>query len=178
MYCMGQKKKNVMPKIIKYDSLCSMKIFSKFPNVNRSKLNLWLVICIAKDLIWTTLKAIFCLDFFVPLDCRYSNRCILTKSCPNKPYINGKFTFRLCIHLNMNVFVLLNTEEDILKNVGNRAVLGLHWLPYYCFSYYGSQWCPKTAWLQTFFKISSVVFSRTKKCLQVWNYLRVSKCTE
>ncbi len=21
-----------------------------------------------------------------------------------------------------------------------------------CFSYYGSQWCPKTAWLQTFFK--------------------------
>ncbi len=24
----------------------------------------------------------------------------------------------------MNVFVLLNTEEDILKNVGNRAVLG------------------------------------------------------
>ncbi len=24
----------------------------------------------------------------------------------------------------MNVFVLLNTKEDILKNVGNRAVLG------------------------------------------------------
>ncbi len=22
------------------------------------------------------------------------------------------------------------------------------------FSYYGSQWCPKTVWLQTFFKIS------------------------
>ncbi len=29
------------------------------------------------------------------------------------------------------------------------------------FSYYGSQWCPKTAWLQTFFKISSFVFGRT-----------------
>ncbi len=43
------------------------------------------------------------------------------------------------------------------------------------FSYYGSQWCPKTAWLQTFFKISSFVFGRTKKCIQVWNYLRVSK---
>ncbi len=26
----------------------------------------------------------------------------------------------------MNVFVLLNTKEDILKNVRNRAVLGLH----------------------------------------------------
>ncbi len=43
------------------------------------------------------------------------------------------------------------------------------------FSYYGSQWCPKTAWLQTFFKITSFVFSRTKKFIQVWNYLRVSK---
>ncbi len=43
------------------------------------------------------------------------------------------------------------------------------------FSYYGSQWCPKTAWLQTFFKISSFVFGRTKNFIQVWNYLRVSK---
>ncbi len=43
------------------------------------------------------------------------------------------------------------------------------------FFYYGSQWCPKTAWLQTFFKISSVVFGRTKTFIQVWNYLRVSK---
>ncbi len=43
------------------------------------------------------------------------------------------------------------------------------------FSYYGSQWCPKTAWLQTFFKLSSFVFGRTKTFIQVWNYLRVSK---
>ncbi len=72
----------------------------------------------------------------------------------------------------MNVFVLLNTKEDILKNVGNRAVLvDFHRF----FSYYGSQWCPKTAWLQTFFKISSFVFSRTETFIQVWNYLRVSK---
>ncbi len=41
--------------------------------------------------------------------------------------------------------------------------------------YYGSQWCPKTAWLKTFFKISSFVFGRTKKFIQVWNYLRMSK---
>ncbi len=47
------------------------------------------------------------------------------------------------------------------------------------FSYYGSQWCPKTAWLQqTFFKISSFVFGRTKKFIQLWNYLRVSKWWE
>ncbi len=32
-----------------------MKIFSTFPNV---KLNFWLVICIAKNFIWTTFKAI------------------------------------------------------------------------------------------------------------------------
>ncbi len=43
------------------------------------------------------------------------------------------------------------------------------------FSYYGSQRCPKTAWLQTFFRISSFVFGRTKTFIQVWNYLRVSK---
>ncbi len=43
------------------------------------------------------------------------------------------------------------------------------------FSSYGSQWCPKTAWLQTFFKISSFVFGRAKKFIQGWNYLRVSK---
>ncbi len=42
---------------------------------------------------------------------------------------------------------------------------------YYC----GSQWCPKTDRLQTSFKISSFVFSRTKTFIQVWNYLRVSK---
>jgi len=33
----------------------------------------------------------------------------------------------------------LNTKEDILKNEGNRAVFYSYW----------SQWCPKTAWLQT-----------------------------
>ncbi len=37
------------------------------------------------------------------------------------------------------------------------------------------QWCPETAWLQTFFKISSFVFSRTNQFIQVCNYLRVSK---
>ncbi len=45
----------------------------------------------------------------------------------------------------------------------------------FLFFYYGSQWCPKTAWLQTFFRISSFVFGTTKKFIQVWNYLRVSK---
>ncbi len=34
---------------------------------------------------------------------------------------------------------------------------------------------PQNSWLQTFFRISSFVFGRTKKFIQVWNYLRVSK---
>ncbi len=71
----------------------------------------------------------------------------------------------------MNIFVLLKTKEYILKNVGNSAVLG-HF--HRIFSYYGRQsMVPKTAWLQTFFKISSFVFGRTKNFIQVWNYLRV-----
>ncbi len=60
-----------------------MKIFCKFPTVNISKLNFWLVICIAKNFIWTTLKAIFSIfDFFAPSDSRYLNSCISAKYCP------------------------------------------------------------------------------------------------
>ncbi len=45
-----------------------MNIFCKFPTVNISKLNLWLVIYIAKNLIWTILKEIFsiCRFFLYP----------------------------------------------------------------------------------------------------------------
>ncbi len=42
-----------------------MKIFCKFPTVNRSKLNFWLIICIAKNFIWTTLKVIFSIFRYV-----------------------------------------------------------------------------------------------------------------
>jgi len=42
--------------------------------------------------------------------------------------------------------------------------------------YYGSQWGggARSVWLLTFFQISSFVFSRIKKFIQVWNYLRLS----
>ncbi len=53
-----------MPKIIRILRSCSMKIFCKFPTVNISKLNFWLVICIAKNFIWTTLKMIFSIFWF------------------------------------------------------------------------------------------------------------------
>ncbi len=48
-----------MPKIIRILRSCSVKIFCKFSTVNISKLNFWLLICIAKNFIWTTLKSIF-----------------------------------------------------------------------------------------------------------------------
>ncbi len=57
-----------------------MKIFCTLPTVNLSKLNLWLLICIGKDFIWTTLKSIF--SIFRPSDSRFSNSCISAKYCP------------------------------------------------------------------------------------------------
>ncbi len=91
-----------MPKIIKYRS-CSMKIFCKFPTVNISKLNFWLVICIAKNFIWTTLKAIFSifcpyLDFFGTLRFPIFKLLYISQilSYPNKPYINGKLISFAC----------------------------------------------------------------------------------
>ncbi len=77
-----------------------------------------------------------------------------------------------------NLFVQPNTKEDISLFV-TRFVTRLFWGTIDVHSrkkkYYGSQWCPRTALFPTFFRISSFVFSRTKKFIQVWNNLRVSK---
>jgi len=50
----------------------------------------------------------------------------------------------------------MNTKENILKNVGYQMISGP----------------PLTFWL--LIKISSLVFSKRKKFIQVWNNLRVS----
>ncbi len=61
-------------KIIRILRSCSMKIFSKFPTVNISKHNFWLLIYIAKNFIWTTLKVIFSIfRFFASSDSRFTN---------------------------------------------------------------------------------------------------------
>ncbi len=54
----------------------------------------------------------------------------------------------------MNVFVLLN--------LGNSSS-GTPLTSIVFFSYYGIQWCPKTAWLQTFFKRSSFFIRQNKE---------------
>jgi len=67
----------------------------------------------------------------------------------------------------MHFFLLLNTNEDIMKNVGNETVDGPHSRKK---KYYGIQWLPSkslTFWLPTFFKISSFVFNRGKKLIKV-----------
>ncbi len=57
-----------------------MKIFCTFPIINMSKLNFWLAICIAKNFIWTTLKAIFAIfRYFCTLRFQISNSCISAK---------------------------------------------------------------------------------------------------
>ncbi len=67
-----------LPKIIRILRSCSMKIFCKSPTANISKLNYWLLICIAKNLIWTTLNMIFSIfRFFCTL------RFQIFKYCPN-----------------------------------------------------------------------------------------------
>ncbi len=89
-----------------------MKIFSKFPTVNISKLNYWLVICSVKNLISTTLKMIFSIFRFF-LHPQIPDFQIL--SYHNKPYINGKIiysAFRWCINLNFNKMTLMTGLVD------------------------------------------------------------------
>ncbi len=72
-----------------------MKIFSKFPTVNISKLNYWLVICIAKNFIWTSLKMIFSIfRLFCTLRFQY---------CPI--ITNHTSMERLFIQLSDNVYI-------------------------------------------------------------------------
>ncbi len=86
-----------MPKIIRILRSCSMKIFCTFPTINISKRYYWLVICIAKNFIWTTLKMIFSIFVFLP-----DFPIVISRSNPNKKYINATLiysAFRWCINL-------------------------------------------------------------------------------
>ncbi len=61
-------------------------------------------------------------------------------------------------------------KEDILENEGNRAVLD-----HSIFSTMGVNGAPKQPWLQTCFRISSLVFGRANTFIHVWKYSRLSK---
>ncbi len=93
-----------MPKIIRILRSCSIKIFSTFPTINISKLNFWLVICIAQKFNWTTLKAIFSIfRFFCSL------RFQIYKYCPNhtsmESYIQRSDDVYISISKNVPVWL-------------------------------------------------------------------------
>ncbi len=89
----------LMPKIIRILSKDHVPWRCTFLTVNISKLHLWLVICIAKNFIWTTLKMIFLIfRCFAPSDFQI----VASQSDPNTPYIHGNIiysAFRWCINL-------------------------------------------------------------------------------
>jgi len=72
----------------------------------------------------------------------------------------------------MSFFLLLNTKEDILKNDWYFGTIDFHSI---YFLLWKSMVPITTDWFQSFFKISSFVFSRRKKLMQVCNNLRVTK---
>ncbi len=83
---------------------CSMKIFSTFLTINISKRNFWLVICIAKNFIWTSLKMIFSIFRF------FLHPQIPDLQILSKPYINGNIiysAFRWCIHIKFEKCTLM-----------------------------------------------------------------------
>ncbi len=96
-----------------------MKIFSKFPTVNISKNHFWLVICIAKNLICTTLKMIF---FF--LHPQIPDFQIL--SYHNKPYINGKIMYKLMTELLVQGHTWGASELGHKCKYLDRSKYGLH----------------------------------------------------
>jgi len=74
----------------------------------------------------------------------------------------------------VNLFFFCWTQKKIFwRMIGSLAPLTS--IVFYYGLYYGSQWCQTNVWFQSFFKISSFVFSRRKKLVQVCNNLRLSK---
>ncbi len=104
----------------------------------------------------------------------------LVRNSPKfKDIVHPKWKLSSCTHPqvvpNLYEFLLLNTKEDILKNV---CLPNLWWSPltsimfFFClfFSYYGSQWSASTFWLPIFFE-TSFVFSRRNNGINVGLFL-------
>ncbi len=98
-----------MPKIIRTLSkdhvLVQWRYFVHFLPYT-SKINFWLVICIAKNFIWTTVKAIFSVfRFFCTLKFLIFKKLYLNQilSNPNKPHINGKLIYSASRWCNLKI---------------------------------------------------------------------------
>ncbi len=104
-----------MPKIIRILRSCSMKIFCTFPIANISTLNFWLLICIAKNFIWTTLKMILSIfRFFCTLRFR------IHKYCPNHTSMEilliQLLCFRVAYLISVNVHFMLSNEKVLVHD--------------------------------------------------------------
>ncbi len=65
----------------------------------------------------------------------------------------------------MSFFLMLNLNEDILKNAGNQTVDGPRWLPLYFFPYMEVNGDQQLFGSSKFFRISSYVFNIRKKLI-------------
>ncbi len=96
-----------------------MKMFWTFATVNiYKKNNFWLVICIAKDFIWTILNVIFSIFrfFFHPQIPDF--QIVLSRPNIVLIYINGKLiysAFRLCKNLNLTKLTLMTGFAELFK---------------------------------------------------------------
>ncbi len=114
-----------MTKIIRILRSCSMKIFCKFPTVNISKLNYWLVICIAKNFIWTTLKMIFSIFWYF---CTYDWFCIYIHSYSDvgvrwTRYCSGYVFIGTLQSCKNSQKTLCQTEEHFYRVITERFIL-------------------------------------------------------
>ncbi len=96
-----------------------MKIFSKFPTVNISKLNFWLVICIAKNFIWTTLKVIFSIfRFFCTLRFQIYKYCSIIT--------NHTSMERLFIQLSDDAYISISKNWPLWLVLWSRVTYMVH----------------------------------------------------
>ncbi len=110
-----------MPKIIRILRSCSMKIFCRFPTINISKHNFWLVICIAKNFIWTTLKMIFSIFRFLCI-LRFQILKVVSQCfrwCINIKYNFAKLTLLTGFVVQGHICTFLNVVINIqyLSNI-------------------------------------------------------------
>ncbi len=99
-----------------------MKTFCKFPTINISKPNFWLVICIAKNFIWTTLKAIFLIFFrTLRLQIDFQIVSISDKYCPILTNHRSMESL-LYIYILWPLWLVLWSRVTLCVNTSNKAV--------------------------------------------------------
>ncbi len=150
-----------------------MKIFCKFLTVNISKLHFLLVICIAKNFIWTNF-ILFSqyFDFFAPSDSRFSNSCISAKYCPI--LTNHTSMGSLFIQLSDDVQILISKNWHLRLVLWSRVTyadlqLKKHyyqcWEQLCCFIFFcGNLNFHQDSWMNRKFKWTAFIWNKNVYC--------------